>query len=29
MANEFEWGLKTLASGEYLDGSKAFTQGKF
>ena len=28
MANEFEWGLKTLASGEYLDGSAAFTQGK-
>jgi enoyl-CoA hydratase len=28
MANEFEWGLKTLASGEYLEGSDAFTQGK-
>lgn len=28
MANEFEWGLKTLASGEYLVGSDAFTQGK-
>jgi len=27
MANEFEYGLKTLASGEYLEGSKAFTQG--
>ena len=28
MANEFEWGLKTLESGEYLVGSDAFTQGK-
>ncbi|MFX1567469.1 MAG: crotonase/enoyl-CoA hydratase family protein [Promethearchaeota archaeon] len=28
MANEFELGLKTIASGEYLEGSKAFSQGK-
>jgi enoyl-CoA hydratase len=28
MANEFEHGVKTLASGEYLEGSKAFTQGE-
>lgn len=28
MNNEFEWGLKTLASGEYLVGSKEFKQGK-
>ena len=28
MVNEFDWGLKTLASGEYLEGSRAFTQGK-
>lgn len=28
MVKEFEFGLKTLESGEYLEGSKAFTQGK-
>lgn len=28
MENEFEYGLKTLASGEYLNGSKAFTEGE-
>lgn len=28
MINEFEWGLKTLASGEYLEGSADFIQGK-
>ena len=28
MANEFEYGVKTLASGEYLNGSKAFTEGE-
>ena len=28
MANEFEYGVKTLASGEYLNGSKAFTKGE-
>ncbi len=28
MSNEFEYGLKTLESGEYLEGSKAFLQGK-
>jgi len=28
MANEFRWGLRTLASGEYLEGSKDFTEGK-
>jgi len=28
MANEFELGLKTLESGEYLKGSRAFTNGK-
>ncbi|MFX1337151.1 MAG: crotonase/enoyl-CoA hydratase family protein [Promethearchaeota archaeon] len=28
MTNEFEWGLRTLASGEYLVGSKEFTEGK-
>lgn len=28
MANEFEYGLKTLASGEYLEGSEAFKEGK-
>ncbi|MFX0147420.1 MAG: crotonase/enoyl-CoA hydratase family protein [Candidatus Hodarchaeota archaeon] len=28
MQSEFEYGLKTLESGEYLKGSKAFTQGK-
>jgi enoyl-CoA hydratase len=28
MTNEFEWGLRTLASGEYLEGSKDFTEGK-
>ncbi len=28
MANEFEYGLKTLESGEYLEGSREFTQGK-
>ncbi|MFX1350460.1 MAG: crotonase/enoyl-CoA hydratase family protein [Promethearchaeota archaeon] len=28
IANEFELGEKTLASGEYLKGSKAFSQGK-
>jgi enoyl-CoA hydratase len=28
MANEFEYGLKTLASGEYLEGSKDFKDGK-
>jgi len=28
MANEFNLGVKTLASGEYLTGSKAFSQGK-
>ncbi len=28
MSNEFEWGLKTLESGEFLEGSAAFTLGK-
>jgi enoyl-CoA hydratase len=28
MVNEFEYGLKTLESGEFLEGSKEFTQGK-
>jgi enoyl-CoA hydratase len=28
MATEFELGLKTLESGEYLKGSRAFTNGK-
>ena len=28
MVKEFEYGLKTLESGEYLEESKAFTQGK-
>ena len=28
MENEFEYGIKTLASGEYLNGSKAFTEGE-
>jgi enoyl-CoA hydratase len=28
MTNEFEWGLRTLASGDYLEGSKDFTEGK-
>ena len=28
MANEFEYGIKTLASGEYLNGSKAFSKGE-
>ena len=28
MVKEFEYGLKTLESGEYLEGSKTFTQGK-
>jgi enoyl-CoA hydratase len=28
MKNEFEYGLKTLESGEFLQGSKEFTQGK-
>ncbi|MFX1392719.1 MAG: crotonase/enoyl-CoA hydratase family protein [Promethearchaeota archaeon] len=28
MTNEFEYGLKTLAAGEFLEGSTAFTQGK-
>ena len=28
MENEFEYGVKTLASGEYLNGSKAFTEGE-
>lgn len=28
LANEFEYGLKTLASGEYLNGSRAFTEGE-
>jgi len=28
MVNEFEYGLKTLESGEYLSGSKEFIQGK-
>jgi enoyl-CoA hydratase len=28
MANEFDLGLKTLESGEYLHGSKQFTNGK-
>jgi len=28
LANEFELGLKTLESGEYLKGSEAFTKGK-
>lgn len=28
MAKEFEYGLNTLENGEYLTGSKAFTQGK-
>jgi enoyl-CoA hydratase len=28
MANEFELGLKTLESGEYLKGSRAFANGK-
>ena len=26
--NEFEWGLRTLASGEYLRGGREFTEGK-
>jgi enoyl-CoA hydratase len=28
MLNEFEYGLKTLEYGEFLEGSKEFTQGK-
>ena len=28
LSNEFEYGMKTLASGEYLTGSKEFSQGK-
>ncbi|MHA1701645.1 MAG: crotonase/enoyl-CoA hydratase family protein, partial [Promethearchaeota archaeon] len=28
MVNEFEYGLKTLESGEYMEGSLAFTKGK-
>ncbi len=28
IANEFDLGVKTLASGEYMEGSTAFTQGK-
>jgi len=28
MVKEFEYGLKTLESGEYLNGSRAFTRGK-
>ena len=28
MVNEFEYGLKTLESGEYIEGSLAFTKGK-
>jgi enoyl-CoA hydratase len=28
MANEFEWGLRTLAKGEYLKGSGDFIEGK-
>jgi enoyl-CoA hydratase len=28
MKNEFEWGLRTLASGEYLRGGREFTEGK-
>jgi enoyl-CoA hydratase len=28
MTNEFNLGLKTIASGEHLEGSKAFSQGK-
>ena len=28
LENEFEYGLKTLASGEYLKGSSAFTEGE-
>ncbi len=28
MVNEFEYGLKTLESGEYMEGSQAFTKGK-
>ena len=28
LANEFDLGLKTIASGEHLEGSKAFSQGK-
>ncbi|GAH31508.1 unnamed protein product [marine sediment metagenome] len=28
MVKEFEYGLKTLESGEYLKGSEAFTKGK-
>ena len=28
MANEFELGLNTIASGEHLEGSEAFSQGK-
>ncbi len=28
MANEFEWGLKTLAKGEFREGSTEFVQGK-
>ena len=28
MLNEFEFGLKTLESGEYLEGSKTFKEGK-
>lgn len=27
LKNEFQYGLKTLASGEFLDGSKSFTKG--
>jgi len=28
MVNEFEYGLKTLESGEYMEGSRDFTKGK-
>jgi len=28
MAKEFEYGIKILASGEFLEGSEAFTKGK-
>ena len=28
MVKEFEYGLKTIESGEYLEGSKAFTEGE-
>ena len=28
MKKEFEFGLKTLESGEFVQGSRAFTQGK-